>query len=412
MTKKLIFIKALLLSLLLGTAQSQMEVNVSGANIEGKSIAVVPFQGDGAKTDYVVAGDLKKSGIFNPIDPARLPAQPSSANGINYGQFQGIDYLVVGQVNGGSSATVSVVDIGGQQTLATETLSAASPAGLGHEIADFVLGVLTGKRGVFSTKIAYVLEQGNGGQRLYNLVVSDVDGNDRKIIFKSATPIIGPSWAPNGQAIAFSTYANMRAQILIVNLGGGHRVVAPSDATSSSPAFSKDGRTLAYVHSSGGKSNIFAVDLGSGSQRQLTNGNGINTEPAFAPDGSIYFTSARDGAPKIYKMGPGGGNGQVVVSGYSSNGDISADGQTMSVTRQGSQVGLYHFGSGRFETITNGRFDEGASFAPNGQMLVYASKDGGRSVLKVINQKGGLVKTISDGSGRLRDPAWAPDNRK
>ena len=48
---------------------------------------------------------------------------------------------------------------------------------------------------------------------------------------------------------------------------------------------------------------------------------------------------------------------------------------------------------------------------PNGQMLIYATRENGHSVLKIINHKGGLVKTLADSNGRLRDPAWAPDNR-
>ena len=410
-------LKALLLSLFLGwgSASAQLEVNVSGAKIAGKNIAVVPFGGDHSQVDFVVAGDLKKSGTFNPIDPRQLPAQPHNPGEINFGAFNGIDYLVVGSMNGGSSANVSVAEVSSQRVLASENLSAASGPALGHEIADFVLNVITGKRGVFSTKVAYVLEQGNGGNRKYNLVVSDVDGNDRRIIFSSTTPIVSPAWSPNAQAIAFATYANQRAQIVIANLGGGHRVVAQSDATSSSPAFSRDGRALAYVQSANGKSNIFLVDLGSGAQQQLTNGSAIDTEPVFSPDGqSIYFTSDRSGSPQIYRMSRSGGNAQPVVKGFTSSGDLSADGEAIAVTKQGggrSQIGLYHLNSGRFEALSNGHLDEGASFAPNGQMLIYATRENGRSVLKIINHKGGLVKTLADSNGRLRDPAWAPDNR-
>ena len=230
-------------------------------------------------------------------------------------------------------------------------------------------------------------------------------------------PILSPSWAPNGRAIAFVTYANHYAQIVIQELGGGRRVVAQGNGISSAPAFSPDGNYLAFVQSDNNNPDIYLLNLASGGKTRLTDHSAIDTEPAFSPDGNyIYFTSDRSGSPQIYRMGRNGGSAERVVSGngYSANSDLSPDGSSLVLTRQsggGYQIGTYDLASKRFDALTNGRLDEGASFAPNGQLIIYATKEGGRSVLKVINSKGGVAQTLSDPNGRLRDPAWSPDTR-
>lgn len=396
---------------------AQVEVNVSGAKTGTKGVAVVPFQGDSSqKIDFIVSTDLKKSGFFQPIDPKSYQGRPSTPQEVNNQQFQavGAEYVVLGRLTGQFQAQISILDIANSQVMATETVQERDNLALAHKVADIVLQHLTGKRGIFGTRIAYVLEQGQGVNRSYSLVVSGVDSANKQVIYRSPNPILSPAWSPNGSAIAFATYENNRSAIVIQTLGGGRRVVAQNDATSSSPAFSPDGRELAYVQSDKGQSNIFVVDLGGGGQRQLTNHASINTEPAFSPDGrSIYFTSDRSGNPQIYRVSRGGGNASLIKTGnaYSASSNLSPDGQLVAITRQ-NKIGTYNLQSGQFQVLTNGRLDEGASFSPNSEMIIYASNEGGRSVLKVINSKGGVAQTIADPSGRLRDPAWAPDTRK
>ena len=410
--------KLLGLSLLLPwfSAQAQVEVNVSGAQVAARPIAILPIQGDpGVKMDYLIASDLHKTGLFQPLDPSSFPA----AGADNYPAWKqaGADYVVSGNMQGGSSGQFSLGDINAGNVLASDNLSDADARQLAHQVSDWILYRLTGKRGVFGTQLAYILEQGSKNGRKYSLVVSDVDGANRRELYTSSEPILSPSWAPNGRAIAFVTYANHYAQIVIQELGGGRRVVAQGNGISSAPAFSPDGNYLAFVQSDNNNPDIYLLNLASGGKTRLTDHSAIDTEPAFSPDGNyIYFTSDRSGSPQIYRMGRNGGSAERVVSGngYSANSDLSPDGSSLVLTRQsggGYQIGTYDLASKRFDALTNGRLDEGASFAPNGQLIIYATKEGGRSVLKVINSKGGVAQTLSDPNGRLRDPAWSPDTR-
>ena len=358
-------------------AHAQVEVNVSGAQVAARPIAILPVQGDpGVKMDYIIASDLHKTGLFQPLDPKSFPENPASPAALQYPAWKqaGADYVVMGMMQGGNAGQFVLNDVNSASQLANENLRDADARQLAHQAADWILYRLTGKRGVFGTQLAYVLEQGGAkGARRYSLLVSDVDGANRREIYSSNEPILSPSWAPNGQAVAFVTYANHHAQVVIQNIGGGSRVVAQGD--------------------------------------------GISSAPAFSPDGNyIYFTSDRSGSPQIYRMSRNGGGAERVVSGsgYSANSDLSPDGSSLVLTRQsggGYQIGTYDLASKRFDALTSGRLDEGASFAPNGQLIIYATKEGGRSVLKVINSKGGVAQTLSDSNGRLRDPAWGPDTR-
>ena len=402
-------------------AHAQVEVNVSGAQVAARPIAILPVQGDpGVKMDYLIASDLHKTGLFQPLDPKSFPENPASPAALQYPAWKqaGADYVVMGMMQGGNAGQFVLNDVNSASQLANENLHDADARQLAHQAADWILYRLTGKRGVFGTQLAYVLEQGGAkGARRYSLLVSDVDGANRREIYSSNEPILSPSWAPNGQAVAFVTYANHHAQVVIQNIGGGSRVVAQGDGISSAPAFSPDGNYLAFVQSENNNPDIYLLNLASGAKSRLTDHAAIDTEPAFSPDGNyIYFTSDRSGSPQIYRMSRNGGGAERVVSGsgYSANSDLSPDGSSLVLTRQsggGYQIGTYDLASKRFDALTSGRLDEGASFAPNGQLIIYATKEGGRSVLKVINSKGGVAQTLSDSNGRLRDPAWGPDTR-
>lgn len=426
--KEVISVNTLMRSLLIAAGcllmmgvKAQVAVNVSGAQRAAKPIIVLPFEGDrSAKLDYLISSDLHKSGFLQPIDPKRVSMRPASPSDVDYPALAktGADYLVLGRMQANHAAQVVLSDVKAAKIIGNDRVVASSERQLAHEIADRIIEQLTGQRGAFATKIAYVLEQEKDGIRRYSLIISDVDGANRHEVFASNLPILSPAWSPDGRNLAYMTYANNRSQIVIQDIGSGsRRIIAESDDISSAPTFSPDGRMLAFVQSSNNNPDIFLVDLASGSKSRLTNHAGIDTEPFFSPDGRyIYFTSDRAGKPQIYRVTRQGGNAERVVvgSGFSANGDLSPDGKSLVLTRRsggGYQIGLYQLDSGRFDVLTSGRLDEGASFAPSGQMIIYGTRENGRSILKIINTQGGDALTLSDPVGRLRDPAWGPDVR-
>ncbi|MBP3195185.1 MAG: Tol-Pal system beta propeller repeat protein TolB [Cardiobacteriaceae bacterium] len=401
-------------------ARAQVEIDIPAAKQQAvQKIAVVPVQGDSAQEmDYIISSDLHKSGLFQPIAPNRLPGRPTEPSQIDYSAFAGIgaNYVVLGRMLGGGQAQFVLSQVNNQNIVFNERISGGDKRAVAHRAADLILYYLTGKKGVFSTKIAFVLEQGGGTSRRYSLIVADIDGANRRTIASSNEPILSPAWSPDGSQIAYMTYANHHAQIVVTSAsGGGGRVVVQSETTSSAPAWSPDGSQLAVaLADKQGNTDIYLVSAGGGGKKRLTDHPAIDTEPVFSPDGgSIYFTSDRGGSPQIYKVSRSGGAAQRAVVGgkFSANASLSPDGKYMALTRQsggGYQIGLYALQGGSFTALTNGRLDEGASFAPNGEFIIYGSREGGKRVLKMVNLKGEVVQTLSDSSGKLRDPAWSP----
>lgn len=413
--KKLILIFVAFWSIL-GFAQVQIDIPEARSR-SAQNIAVVPFSNDrAAEIDYIISADLYKSGFFKPISPKKFSDRPNSPNEINYAQFGqiGANYVVIGRILAKGEGQVVLAEVGGQSIVLNEKIRASNNRAFAHQAANLILKQLTGKAGIFESKIAYILERGKGQNRSYSLIVADSDGANRREIARSNEPILSPSWSPNGARIAYMTYSNYKSQIVVSGASGGGRVVVQSDSTVSAPSWAPDSSRLAVAMAdNNGNTDIYIVDMGGG-KRRLTNSKSIDTEPVFAPDGrSIYFTSDRGGSPQIYRMNTdGSGVSRAVVGGkYSSNADISPDSRYMALTRQsggGYQIGLYELGSGRFTALTSGRLDEGASFAPNGELLIYGTSEGSRRVLKMVNLKGEVVQTLSDPNGKMRDPAWQP----
>lgn len=425
----LIFIQAwkrfllLLLCSLSLPVLAQVKVNVSGASVGAKSIAIVPVQGDvEAKMDFMIASDLHKSALFRPLDPRTYPMRPQTPEQVDFNQFAalGADYVVLSRALHPNLTALQMVilDVHSRQVVANENIQAPNAVQTAHQTADRILFYLTGKTGVFATKIAFVAERGGGAQRRYSLVVANMDGSQRQEIYHSDLPILSPSWSPNGQALAFATYAQHQSQIMIANLAGGVRLVAQTPHTLSAPEFSPDGSSLAFVQSENGNSDVYRIDLGSGSVKRLTEHQAIDTEPVFSADGRfIYFTSDRSGRPQIYRMPAQGGAATAITQGSASHmgsSRPSADGRSLALTQKNggrTQIGILQLANGSFKALSQGQADEGASFAPNGHMLIYATRAGGASVLHIINHQGGVVQTIAESGAHLRDPAWAYDPR-
>lgn len=407
---------------LFSSVQAQIVIKVEGGQEAALPIAIVPIQLDATATMHdIIAADLFKSGVFSPIAPNRYPMRPTSPAQVDSQAFRrlGANYVLLGKMMGHTQAQFSLLETNkGAQVLNAQVNGRDSRA-VAHEAADTILAHLTGKRGIAATQIAYVLEQQRASGRQYSLIISDYDGANQRVVFSSTQPIVSPAWSPKGDELAYMTYHDNRSQLVLQHLASGARTVLQQEnGISSSPAFSPDGQKIAFAQSTtDGGLDIFVMNKRGGAKQRLTRHAAIDTEPTFSPDGRfIYFTSDRAGSPQIYRMPASGGNVERVIAGggYSASAELSPDGKSLVLTRQsggGYQIGTYDLATGRFEALTKGKLDEGASFAPNGQMLIYATRENGHSVLRVMNHKGELAHTLSDSSGRLRDPVWGPDTR-
>ena len=423
-----------LLSLLPVLAQAQqkaLEIDIVGGTAATTPIAVMPMPYQGAaaapQTDVaeVVAADLARSGQFRPLPGSAMGTQrPVPGSPIDFGFFQQAkqDYVVVGRLldagDGGYRTEYELYDVGGKRLLGF-ALTARPNAlrDVAHQIADAIYEKITGVRGAFWTRIAYVVQTGLGANARYALMVADADGYNPQTVVRSDKPLLSPAWSPDGRKLAYVSFERGNSSIVMQDIATSAReTVASFKGINGAPAFSPDGRKLAMALSKSGNPEIYVMDLGSRALTQLTNQFGIDTEPTWSADGSrIYFTSDRGGKPQIYAVSANGGAATRVSfqGGYNARATVSFDGKKIAMAQgSGSQYRIAlldnSLGAARWSMLSPGSLDESPSFAPNAGMVLYAAREGGRGVLYAVSADARVRQRLVLANGDVREPAWGP----
>lgn len=404
-------------------AFAQFRVEVSGVGMTQLPIAIAGFRGEAQapqKIGAIVKADLERSGMFRSVDAGGIVADENTRPDLAVWRQKGADAMVTGSVSPLADGRFDVrlrlwdivrgQDLGGQSF----TVRAADLRLAAHRISDYVYEKLTGEKGIFSTRIAYVTK---AAQR-YNLWVADSDGEGAQSALTSPEPIISPSWSPDGSQLAYVSFESRKPVIYSHDVASGkRRLLANFRGSNSAPAWSPDGKQLVATLSREGGSQIYAIGLGGGEPRRLTQSSSIDTEPAFSPDGRfIYFVSDRGGAPQIYRMSPSGGNPERVTftGSYNISPAVSPDGRWLAyVSRVGGAFKLHvmELASSAVTAITDTAADESPSFAPNSRLIVYATQQQGREALMTTTLDGKIKARLAGVAGDIREPDWGPFQR-
>ncbi len=401
-------------------ANAQFKVDVSGVGLTQLPIAISNFRGEDATTQKIsaiVMADLMRSGRFRAVDPGAVLIDENARPEMSSLRQKGADAMVGGSVTRLADGrmdvrfrlwdVVKVVDIGAESHVVTQ----ANIRLAAHRVSDFIYEKLTGEKGVFSTRIAYITK---AGQR-HTLWVADSDGENAKSALVSQEPIISPSWSPNGAQLTYVSFESRKPEVWTHEvLTGKRRLLANFRGSNSAPTWSPDGRSLVVTLTRDGNAQLYALNANGGEPKRLTKSDGIETEASFSPDGrNLYFVSDRGGAPQIYRMPATGGSAErVTFSGsYNISPTLSPDGRWLAyISRIGSsfKLQLMELSTGTVAALTDTSADEHPSFAANSKLLVYATKLQGKEALMTTTLDGRIKAKLTGVDGDIREPAWGP----
>ncbi|AEB57342.1 translocation protein TolB [Ectopseudomonas mendocina] len=426
----LIRIALLGLVMLVGSVQAADPLVISQGADRATPIAVVPFGWQGGSVlpedmSQIIGNDLRNSGYFEPIPRQNMISLPTQASEVIYRDWKalGAQYVLVGNIvpNGGRlQVQYALFNVNTEQQVMTGNVGGGTDQlrDMAHHIADQSFEKLTGVKGAFSTRLLYVTAERMGANNTrYTLQRSDYDGARAVTLLQSREPILSPSFAPDGRRIAYVSFEQRRPRIFVQHIDTGRREqITNFEGLNGAPAWSPDGNRLAFVLSRDGNPEIYVMDMGSRQMRRITNHYAIDTEPFWGKDGqTLYFTSDRAGRPQIYKTNINSGAVERVtfVGNYNANPKLSADEKTLvMIHRQDGftvfKVAAQDLETNRLRILSDTSLDESPTVAPNGTMLIYATRQQGRGVLMLASTNGRVRLPLPTAQGEVREPSWSP----
>jgi TolB protein len=437
MSKKLIAKSLAALTLLLltcvvyaqGLTSEVPTIDIKNGTASATPITVVPFAFEGAgvppetNVEEVISNDLNRCGQFRTLPKASVVEFPTRGSEIKFPTWNMLKqaYILVGRqiesTNGEIRVEFELFDVAKQQQLLGLAITGQRTGmrDVAHQVADLVYEKITGVRGAFWTRIAYIISQGLGNNVSYALMVADSDGFNPQTVVRSHEPLMSPSWSPDGRKVAYVSFERGNSSVYLQEIGTGAReVVSSNKGINGAPSFSPDGSKLSLTLSYGGNPDIYIMDLASRHSTQMTKHFAIDTEAVWMPDGqSLVFLSDRSGKPQLYQVPVSGGDAtRITFQGeYNANPSISYDGKRIAMVQGNGNVyriAVLDRASGESRAISPGNLDEHPSFAPNASMILYAATEGSRGVLYAVSTNANVRQRLILADGDVREPAWSP----
>ena len=417
------FVISILTFLAINTiAIAQMQIEITGVGQSQYPIAITRFLNESSLPTFVtdvVRTDLANNGNFVNLERGETEVAENAKPDFSMWSARRAQALAIGTVTalpgGLYEVKYRLYDVAKNQSLGgtSVTVDRNNFRKAGHAIADDIVQRLTGERGIFSTRLSYVVK--NAGR--FQLMISDSDGQNPREALSSTEPIISPSWSPDGKRVAYVSFESKKPVIYIHELATGKRIVLSNEkGNNSAPSWSPDGSKLAVSLSRDNNTQVYIINADGSGLKRISRSMAIDTEPQFSADGkSIYFTSDRGGSPQIYRMSVdgesvGAASRVSFKHAYATSPRLSPDGKYLAyIARSGGfRLQLMDLRSGEVMALTQTNYDETPTFAANGKFLLYATRVNGRQVLAAVSTDGQVKQILSIPGSVVREPAWGP----
>lgn len=424
---------AVLLSWMVCTLCVQAEeltIEITQGSSKPINIAVVPFKNNSMRAlpediTSVVQSDLRLSGEFAPLDVNRMLSLPSREKEVIFRDWRllGQNYVVVGEIEFRSEENqyrirYELLDVNRQIRLVGQIIMSPEKElrTVAHNISDRIYEEITGVKGIFSTRIAYVtLQRPAKGKLEYRLQVADADGQRSQVLMQTSQPVLSPAWSPDGKEIAYVSFESSRPAIYVQTVAtGARKIISSFKGLNGAPAWSPDGKNMVITLSKDGNAELYIINLISGNLRRLTSHFAIDTEASWSRDGTeLVFTSDRSGKPQIYRMDINTLEARRLTfeGSYNARARFSEDGKSVLYVHQSDgvfNIAKMDLASGVQTVLTETPLDESPSVAPNGRMLIYGTQRDTKGVLAVVSVDGQTKYFLPSKFGDVREPAWSP----
>lgn len=370
-----------------GDARAQVRGTIFGPGESAFPLVVDRLSGSGGEIcsqrfTETVARDLDLSGLFRVTSGGALPkvADGASPDGVDFGAWgaAGARLLVKGSCEAaGDQLTVEarLFDVGERRQLGGKrwTGTRRDLRRMGHRFADEVMRLVTGERGPFDTRIAFVSTRGGRAKEIWEM---GFDGEDARQLTRNGTINLSPAWSPDRRELLFTSFKDGSPRLYLMDVASGQaRTLLQGPGLTNGGRFSPDGNRIAVSREQGrGDSEIVVIGRDGRVLRQATSGAGIDVSPSWSPDGGrIAFCSTRAGSPQVYVGDAGGGSARRVSGG--------------------------------------GSYNTSPAWSPRGDKIAYTGRVGGRFQVFVVPASGGEPRQLTSSGGDNTDPAWSPDGR-
>ena len=419
------FLLFLFLISFVSIAHSELKIKIQKAEIGALPI-IISIKGDSEifsskNFSSIIENDLYGSGYFNILDSSKIKTSIKNTN-TQYALWTlaGANFLLKASIYRDEEyefIKFNLHDVVKKNIMFSYKIrlsKKSSERKIAHTISNLIFEEITGIKGVFDTKIAYISTENKENRKIYKLHVADIDGFNSVAIYKSSKQLMSPTWSPKNDKIAYVSFENNRPEIFIQTLATGERKkLLEGNNSNSAPAWSPDGKFIAYTSSVKGNLEIFIYSILEQKEKRITNSIGIDTEAEWHPSGKkIFFTSDRSGKPHIYLKSIRSGKAKrLTFSGsYNADTNVSSDGKYLSLVHNGGnghKIAIYSLEDNFLKIISSGRLDEAPSFAPNNKMILFASQKFNKGILVATSNDGRIRKEIELSGEDVREPIWS-----